>query len=73
MKPTQKELILGHLQNQGNITPLEALGEYGVYRLSDVIFKLRDRFDIKTTYKTSIGKFKNKVRFAKYIYKGIKK
>lgn len=69
---TQKEMILNHLQKEGSITPLQALREYGVYRLSDCIFRLREAHEIKTIQQTSIGKFKNKVKYAKYVYHGIK-
>lgn len=39
---TQKEAILNHLQEQGSITPLEALNKYHSFRLADIIFKLRN-------------------------------
>jgi len=69
---TQKQMILEHLQKEISITPLQALKEFGVYRLSAVIFKLREVYKIDTIQQTSIGKFKNKVKYAKYIYKGVK-
>ena len=38
---TQRDFILGHLKDYGSIEPLTALREYGVYRLSAVIYDLR--------------------------------
>ena len=69
---TQKQLVLAWLQEKGSITPLEALSELGVYRLGDVIFKLRERFEIETVRQTSLNKFNKVVKYAKYEYKGKK-
>ena len=47
--PTQKKTILEHLHRFGSIEPLTALREYGVYRLSAIIYELRkDGYNIKT-------------------------
>lgn len=51
-KVTQKELILEHLMAGHSITPLEALSNYGAYRLGAVIFELRkEGYDITTRIK----------------------
>lgn len=51
-KMSQKQRILKHLKNGKSITPLEALGVYGAYRLSAVIFDLRAAgYNIKTDLK----------------------
>ena len=48
-KASQKKMVLAHLQQHGKLTPLDALALYGCYRLSSVIFRLRnDGHDIKT-------------------------
>ena len=62
--------ILLHLQKHGSITPLDALWEYGCYRLSSVINRLR-RDHIITTEPTE-GKTKRgkKYTFATYCYWG---
>lgn len=39
----QKELILDHLRNFGTLEPLEALREYGIYRLGARISELRSQ------------------------------
>ena len=50
MKKTQKEAILEYLKEHGSITPLEALDKFGCFRLSAVIFELReDGYVITTT------------------------
>jgi hypothetical protein len=40
---SQLENIKKHLLNGSTITPLEALNMFGCFRLSDVIFKLRNQ------------------------------
>lgn len=48
------EQVLSHLQTHGSITPHDALIKYGYYRLSDGIWKLRNRgYNIITTEETS--------------------
>ena len=39
---TQKTNILAHLKSGRGITPLEALDEYGCFRLASVIGRLRN-------------------------------
>lgn len=52
---SQKNLILNHLRAGRSITPLEALGEYSVYRLAPVIHRLKgDGYHIETTIKRSM-------------------
>jgi len=49
MRPQHKELIFQHLTRHRSITGLEALRDYGCYRLSSVIHRLRnDGHDIQT-------------------------
>jgi len=40
---TQRTKVLMHLKKHHTITPREALMDLNVYRLSDVIFKLRNQ------------------------------
>lgn len=64
---TQKEMIRNHLVEHGSITPMDAWKMYGVYRLSDVILKLRRmgmQIDTMEVKETNI--FGDKVTFAKY-------
>lgn len=54
----QAKAIYNHLRTRGSISPIEALHVHGVYRLSDVIHKLRKRgFPIKTEMREdAVGK-----------------
>ena len=64
---TQKEMVLKHLKEFGSITPLEALKEYGCYRLAAVIFNLKKDGNIILSKKQeSTNRFGSKVMFAKY-------
>jgi len=46
----QKDMILRHLKRYGRITPMQALGNYGVYRLAARISDLRAAgYRIETT------------------------
>lgn len=38
---SQKQDVLGHLRTGQHITPLEAIGIYGIYRLAARILELR--------------------------------
>lgn len=60
---TQKEAVLEFLQAGHSITPLKAQSEFGVWRLADVIYRLKgDGYRIHTRMKkTFSGK-----RFAEY-------
>ena len=53
---TQRKAILAHLMSGRTITPLEALRHYGCFRLSAVIFDLRDAGYIIRTNRMKIRK-----------------
>jgi hypothetical protein len=57
---TQQQKIFAHLQSQ-SITGLEAWKQYGVYRLSSLINRLRKTHNIKTEMVTE-----GETQFAKY-------
>lgn len=64
---TQKERILEHLRDNGGITPIEALNEYGVYRLAAVICMLRrDGVDISTETVHGKNRYGEPTRYARY-------
>ena len=65
---TQSEMILNHLQQWGKINPLQALKDYGCFRLSDRIFNLRKAGYIIVTERKKNGVKGN--TFAEYHYKG---
>lgn len=46
---SQKQVILRHLQQRAHLTPLEAMGLYGIFRLAARVYDLRNEgFDIAT-------------------------
>lgn len=65
---SKKSLVLHHLKTRKRgITGLEALNLYGLYRLSDAIFKLRQEgYNIVTTIEEREDKYGNKVSYARY-------
>lgn len=67
-KETQRKGILEYMQKHGHITPIEALEQFGCFRLSARIWELRKAgYIIKTTSHKKSGK-----RFAVYHLKGHK-
>ena len=69
MKVTLQEVILQHLRNEGSITTWEAIKEYGVTRLSAVIYNLRKTgFDITDDWVYTTNRYGNPVKFKKYIF-----
>lgn len=66
---TQKEIILRHLQIYGNITPGQALEEYGVFRLAARIKELRDAGAlIRSDRVKRKNRFGKTVTFTRYIF-----
>ena len=72
-KPSQKQMVLGHLLENGSITPDYAWTHYGCYRLGAVIFTLRNEgYDIETQRMEGVSAITGKpCEYAKYIYKGV--
>lgn len=70
MNKTQK--IREHLVKHGNITTWDGISLYGETRLSDVIFRLRQKgWDIRTIMCDFEDKYGNAGQYAKYVYKGM--
>lgn len=70
-KTNKTQLIKKHLIEKGNITSWEAINLYGETRLSDVVYRLKQRgMDIVTLMIDDIDRNGNTNRYAKYIYKG---
>lgn len=65
---SQRERVLGHLEAHGDITSLEAINDYGITRLSAVIFNLRDEgYNIRTKMERGVNRFGEETHFARYI------
>lgn len=64
---TQKEQILKHLNNHETITSWDAIMEYGITRLANYIFILRNEgYKISSTNKTVITRLGNSTTIAEY-------
>ena len=70
---THYDRVLRHLKEKGSITSLQAFREYGITRLSAVIFNLRkDGYVIENENITRKNRYGDKIWFAKYILLPIK-
>ena len=71
MKMTQNELILEYLDQFGSITPLEAMRDLGVMRLSARIADLKEEgHSIITDMATVENRFGEKTRVVRYRLEG---
>lgn len=63
--------VLKHLQKHKTITSMEAIDLFGATRLSDIIFRLRNKgYDILTKKEDWIDRYGNACQFGRYIYLG---
>lgn len=60
--------VLRHLKQYKSITSFEAFTEYGVTRLSAIIFNLRKKHIINDEWIERTNRFGDNVRFKKYLY-----
>lgn len=64
---TQCDMILKYMQDEGSITPWEAMREFGCMRLGARIYDLRRRgLDITKETETSRNRYGKRVSYAKY-------
>lgn len=69
-KNTKLSQVLKHLQTCRSITQKEAIELYGAYRLSDIVFKLRNTgYEIATITETKKDRNGNTSNFARYVLK----
>ena len=67
-KITHSDRILSYLQEKGHITSWQAIREFGITRLSAVIFNLRnDGYNIVSESMSRKNRYGDKVTFAKYV------
>jgi hypothetical protein len=65
---TQKDRVLRHLQDCGSITTWEAIQDYGITRLSQMILLLRQEgLQIDDEWLSSKNRYGEAARFKKYI------
>ena len=63
---TQDDRVLRHLEERDGITSWEAIKEYGITRLSAVIFRLRKEYDITGEWVFARNRYNEPVKFVKY-------
>lgn len=74
MKSTQQARVLGYLRAKGSITSLQAIQNYGITRLSAVIFDMIEKghvFEKEHQVKVT-NRFGEVNRVTRYHYKGMK-
>lgn len=69
---THRDRIKQYLFDNKSITSWEAIKEFGITRLSAVIYDLRNQrgLNIKTQYETMKNRYGDTVSFARYILEG---
>lgn len=64
---TQCDMILRYMEEEGSITPVDALREFGCFRLGARIYDLRKRgVDIIKTPETRENRYGKRVCYARY-------
>ncbi len=67
----QEQRLLDYLKTNFKVSPMDAWIELGIYRLSDVVFKLRNKgYEIETERKSVMNRFDEPCNFAEYVLKG---
>ena len=69
MRDPKQQKVLEHLKTHGSITSLEAIQKFRATRLSSIIYRLRDRYNITTIMMDGVD---GGAPYAQYIYKGEK-
>ena len=65
---SQTEDVLRFMREEGSITSMDAIKEFGATRLSAIIFNLRDRgYDIETHMEVSKNRYGHTVEYARYV------
>ena len=64
---SQSNVVIQHLLNHGSITSMEAFRDYGITRLSAIIFNLRrEGYDIDSKMCHSINRQGNSCSYSEY-------
>ena len=64
---TQCGMVLRYMREEGSITPLEAMREFGIMRLSGRIYDLKtEGHDIVAETEESVNRYGKTIRYAKY-------
>lgn len=72
-RTTHADRIEQYIKERGSITSWEAIKEFGITRLSAVIYILRNERDleIETRFETMKNRYGDPVTFARYVYRGV--
>lgn len=73
MRTTHEDRVERYLKDRGSITSWEAIHEFGITRLSAVIYNLRYKRNIKieTRFETMKNRYGDNISFARYVYEGV--
>jgi hypothetical protein len=73
MRVTHADRVEKYLKDKGSITSWEAIQQFGITRLSAVIYILRNERDleIETRYETMKNRYGDTITFARYVYEGV--
>lgn len=64
---TQLDCVIWHLENKKSLTSWEAIREYGITRLSQYIYMMRNNgYNVISEDATMINRFKNPVNYSIY-------
>ena len=67
MKASQEQIVLRHLKRYAGLTTLTAYDRYGITRLADRVFKLRQKgFDIVSVPKTVTNRYGDECHIVEY-------
>ena len=70
MRTTLETRVLNWLQEKGSITQKEAIDEIGAYRLSAIIYNLRqDGYEIDTVTEKGKNRWEDPVSWGRYYYR----
>lgn len=65
---SQTEDILKYMREEGSITSMDAIREFGATRLSAIIFSLREQgYDIETQMEVGKNRYGRTMEYARYI------
>ena len=65
---SQTEDVLRFMREEGSITSMDAIREFGATRLSAIIFSLREQgYDIETHMEVRKNRYGHTVEYARYI------
>lgn len=67
IRVTQKDRVLRHLYTNGSITSWEAIKEYGITRLSAIIYNLRQEHIIVSKTEVAKNRHGDCIHYVKYI------